>query len=114
MGRTGLKVSELCLGTMTFGKYTDLREAERLVDFSLNAGINFIDTADAYGAGESESYLGRVLKDRRDDIVLATKLFNPMGPGINDSGMSRVRIFKALESSLQRLKTDYILSLIHI
>ncbi len=108
MGRTGLKVSELCLGTMTFGKYTDLKEAERMVDLSFDAGINFIDTADAYGGGESEEYLGKILKSRRDNAVLATKFFNPMGPGINDSGMSRVRIFKAIEASLRRLQTDYI------
>ena len=82
MGRTGLKVSELCLGTMTFGKYTDLEEAKRMVDFSFDAGINFIDTADAYGGGESEEILGKILKERRDDVVLATKFFNPMGRGL--------------------------------
>lgn len=108
MGRTGLKVSELSLGTMTFGTYTDPQEAGRMVDLSIDAGINFIDTADVYGGGESESILGGTLKGRRGDMVLATKFFNPMGPGINDSGMSRVRIFKAVEASLRRLKTDYV------
>jgi len=108
MGRTGLKVSELSLGTMTFGTYTDVAEADRMLGLSFDSGINFIDTADAYGRGQSEEMLGKLLGARREDSVLATKFFNPMGPGINDSGMSRVRIFKAIEASLRRLKTDYI------
>jgi len=108
MGRTGLKVSELCFGSMTFGQYTDEAEADKMVNLAIDAGINFIDTADGYGAGASEDYLGRILKGKRDDLVLATKFFNPMGTGVNDSGMSRVRIFKALEASLKRLQTDYV------
>ena len=108
MGRTGLKVSELSLGTMTFGTYTDFDEAERMLDLSFDAGINFIDTADAYGGGQSEEMLGKLLGARREEAILATKFFNPMGTGINDSGMSRVRIFKAIEASLKRLRTDYI------
>ena len=108
MGRTGLKVSELSLGTMTFGTYTDIEEAERMLGLSFDAGINFIDTADAYGGGRSEEILGELLGARREDAILATKFFNPMGSGVNDSGMSRVRIFKAIEASLRRLKTDYI------
>jgi len=103
-----LKVSELSLGTMTFGTYTDVAEAERMLGLSFDAGINFIDTADAYGGGQSETMLGKLLGARREEAVLATKFFNPMGPGINDSGMSRARIFKAIEASLKRLKTDYI------
>ncbi len=108
MGRTGLKVSELCFGSMTFGQYTDEAEADKMVHLAIDAGINCIDTADGYGAGAAEDYLGRVLKGKRDDLILATKFFNPMGPGVNDSGMSRVRVFKALEASLRRLRTDYI------
>ena len=108
MGRTGLKVSEVCLGTMTFGHSTDEREAKRIVDLAFDAGINFFDTADSYGGGESEVITGKALKGRRRDAVIATKFFNPMGPGPNDSGMSRVRIMNAVEDSLQRMQTDYI------
>ena len=108
LGRSGLKVSEICLGTMTFGLYTDKAEADRMVGLSMDAGINFIDTADAYVGGKSETILGQVLNKRRDDLVLATKFFNPMGPGPNDSGWSRSHLMKAVEDSLKRLKTDYI------
>jgi aryl-alcohol dehydrogenase-like predicted oxidoreductase len=108
MGRTGLKVSELCLGTMLFGSTTDEAEANRILDMSLEAGINFIDTADAYANTESEKILGRALKERRQEVILATKFFNPMGSGPNDSGMSRVYIMRALEASLKRLQTDHV------
>ena len=108
MGRSGLKVSEICLGTMTFGHGADLAEAKRMVDLSLDAGVNFFDTADSYGNGESEVFLGQALEGRRRDVVVATKFFNPMGSGPNDSGMSRVHIMNAIEDSLRRLKTDYV------
>ena len=108
MGRTGLKVSEICLGTMTFGTSTDTDEAQQMVDRAIDAGINFFDTANSYGGGESEISLGKALKGKRDGLVVATKLFNPMGPGPNDSGMSRVHIMRAIEASLQRLQMDYI------
>ena len=108
MGRSGLKVSELCLGTMTFGHGADEAEAGRMVDLALEAGINFFDSADSYGAGESERLLGKALKGRRRGAVVATKFFNPMGPGPNDSGMSRVHIMDAIEESLGRLQTDYV------
>ncbi len=108
LGRTGLKVSELCLGTMTFGYGTDLADAKRMVDASLSAGINFFDTANAYGGGLSEEYLGKALKGHRREAIVATKFFNPMGPGINDSGMSRVNVFNAIEDSLRRLQMDYV------
>ncbi len=108
MGRTGLKVSELCLGTMTFGHSTDESEAQKIVDLALDAGINFFDTADSYGNGDSEVLTGKTLKGRRRDAVVASKFFNPMGPGPNDSGMSRVRIFNAVEDSLKRLQMDHI------
>ena len=108
MGRSGLKVSEICLGTMTFGHGTDQAEANRLVDLALAAGVNFFDTANTYGNGQSEILLGNALKGRRRDVILATKFFNPTGPNPNDSGMSRVHILRALEDSLARLQTDYI------
>ena len=108
MGRTGLKVSEICLGTMTFGKSTDAEEAGNIVQLALDAGINFFDTADGYADGASEIMLGNALQGRRRDAVIASKFFNPMGPGPNDSGMSRLHIMHAVEDSLQRLQTDYI------
>src|SRR2546421_12663913 len=79
VGRSGLKVSELCLGTMTFGHGTDEGEAQRIVDLARDAGVNFFDTANSYGNGESEALLGKALKGRRRDAVVATKFFNPMG-----------------------------------
>ncbi len=108
MGRSGLKVSEICLGTMTFGHSTDETEANRIVDLAFDAGINFVDTANSYAGSQSEAITGRTLKGRRDKVVLATKFTNPMGPGPNDSGMSRVHIMQAIEGSLRRLQTDYV------
>lgn len=108
MGRTGLKVSEICLGTMTFGHGTELDEAKRMVAAALERGVNFFDTADSYGGGQSEQMLGKALQGRRAEAVVATKFFNPMGPGPNDSGMSRVHIMQAVEASLQRLQMDYV------
>jgi aryl-alcohol dehydrogenase-like predicted oxidoreductase len=108
LGRSGLKVSEICLGTMTFGHGTDADEAEHLVSAALDAGVIFFDTADGYSDGASEAMLGRALGARRRDVVIATKVFSPMGPGPNDSGMSRLHIVRAVEDSLRRLGTDYI------
>ena len=108
MGRSGLKVSEVCLGTMTFGHGTDEAEAKRMVDLSFDAGVNFFDTANSYAEGQSEILLGNALKGRRRDAVVATKFFNPMGSGPNDSGMSRVHIMQAIEDSLERLQMDYV------
>jgi len=108
MGRSGLKVSELCLGTMTFGHSTDEAEAKRIVDRALDVGINFFDTANSYADSRSETILGNTLKERRRDAIVATKFVNPMGPGPNDSGMSRVHIMQAVEDSLRRLQMDYI------
>ena len=108
MGRTGLKVSEFCLGTMTFGHSTDETEAKKMVDLCFDAGVNFFDTADGYSSGQSEIVLGKALKGRRKGAVVATKFFNPMGPGPNDSGMSRVHIMQAIEDSLTRLQMDYV------
>lgn len=108
MGRSGLKVSEICLGTMTFGHGADERESERIVDTALDAGLNFFDTANTYNAGVSETILGTVLRGRRRQAVIASKVFNPTGIGPNDSGMSRVHIMHAVEDSLRRLQTDYL------
>lgn len=108
LGSTGLKVSEVCLGTMTFGKGASKDEAKRMVDVALDAGVNFFDTADSYGGSESENFLGRALKGRSRDVVVATKFFNPMGKGPNDSGMSRVHIMNSIEDSLSRLQMDHV------
>jgi aryl-alcohol dehydrogenase-like predicted oxidoreductase len=108
VGRTGLKVSEICLGTMTFGHGTDKDEAKRIVERAVEAGVNFFDTANGYSNGQSETILGEIVKGHRNDLVIATKVFNPMGVGPNDSGMSRVHIMHAIEDSLKRLQTDYI------
>ena len=108
MGRSGLKVSELCMGTMTFGHGTEEKEAKRMADMARDAGVNFFDTANSYGDAQSEVLLGKALKGRRRDAVVATKFFNPMGDGPNDSGMSRVHIMQAIEDSLERLQMDYV------
>ncbi len=108
MGRTGLKVSEICLGTMTFGQGTDEAEARKMVDLAFDAGINFFDTANGYADGRSETILGNILKGRRQDAIVASKVFNPMGKKLNDSGMSRVHIMQAIEDTLTRLQMDYL------
>jgi len=108
MGQSGLKVSEICLGTMTFGHGTDQAEATRIVELARDSGVNFFDTANAYGNGQSEIMVGNALKGKRREAIVATKFFNPMGPGPNDSGMSRVHIMQAIEDSLRRLQMDYI------
>jgi aryl-alcohol dehydrogenase-like predicted oxidoreductase len=108
MGRSGLKVSEICLGTMTFGHGTGEAEAKRMVDLAIEAGVNFFDTANTYGNSQSEILIGKALKGRREDAIVATKFFNPTGPGPNDSGASRVHIMKAIENSLRRLQMDYV------
>lgn len=108
LGASGLKVSELCLGTMTFGQSTDYAEATSILDAALACGVNFLDTANSYADSRSESMLGELLGTRRQDLVVATKFFNPMGTGINDSGMSRRHILQSVEASLGRLRTDWI------
>ena len=116
LGYTGLRVSALALGTMTFGgqgKFayvgeTDVAEASHIVDRAIEGGVNFIDTADVYSNGRSEEILGEILQGRRDDIVLATKARFAMGGGQNDAGLSRRYLIKACEASLRRLQTDYI------
>src|SRR3954454_21600838 len=110
LGRTGAQVSKLCLGTMMFGVWgnTDHDDSVRIIHRALDAGINFVDTADVYSAGESEEIVGKALKGRRDDFVLATKFFMPMGEDPNRRGGSRRWIVRAVEDSLRRLGTDWI------
>jgi aryl-alcohol dehydrogenase-like predicted oxidoreductase len=108
LGDTGLMVSELCLGCMTFGREADEEASKGLVARFLEAGGNFIDTADVYSKGISEEITGRALKGVRDDVVLATKVFFPMGEGPNDTGLSRKHVTQGCEDSLRRLGTDYI------
>jgi aryl-alcohol dehydrogenase-like predicted oxidoreductase len=110
LGRTGVQVSKLCLGTMMFGAWgnTDHDDSIRIIHRALDAGINFVDTADVYSAGESEEILGKALKGRRDDVVLATKFFVPMGDDPNRRGGSRRWIITEVENSLRRLGTDHI------
>lgn len=108
LGNSGLKVSEICLGTMTFGNGADEAETARMVHAALDAGVNFFDTANSYVGGVSETMLGKALKGRRPNAVVGSKVFNPMGAGANDSGMSRLHIKQAVEDSLRRLQTDYL------
>ena len=108
LGASGLKVSKLWLGTMMFGDQTDAAEAANIVAATRDAGINAIDTANAYAGGESERITGQLIKTDRARWVLATKLANPMGPGPNERGLSRVHIMSAVDASLQRLDTDWV------
>jgi aryl-alcohol dehydrogenase-like predicted oxidoreductase len=114
LGRTGLKVSRICLGTMNFGSKTSEEESHRIMDRALELGINFFDTADRYGGeagvGATESIIGRWLErtGNRDRIVLATKFFGPMGSGANDEGLSAYHMRQAADASLTRLRTDRI------
>src|SRR5438067_1662999 len=110
LGRTGISVSTYCLGTMMFGAWgnPDVDECVAMVDISLDAGINFVDTADVYDHGVSEEILARALRGRRDDVVLATKFNNPMGDDPNMRGNSRRWIVRAVEDSLRRLGTEWI------
>jgi aryl-alcohol dehydrogenase-like predicted oxidoreductase len=118
LGRTGLKVSKVALGTMAFGRWIDERRSAEVLDAALDAGITLIDTADVYGkgsdsgnpleSGQSETILGNLLGARRHNIILATKVHGRVGSGPNDQGQSRYHIIRAVEDSLRRLKTDYI------
>jgi aryl-alcohol dehydrogenase-like predicted oxidoreductase len=108
LGSSGIKVSQICLGTMTFGGPTDEAQAGRIVEHACNAGVNFIDTANAYADGRSEEVVGRCLKGKRDRWVVATKLSNQMGPGANDRGLTRLHVARAVDASLRRLQSDHI------
>jgi 1-deoxyxylulose-5-phosphate synthase len=116
-GNTGMKVSRLCLGTMTYGKPTkrwqwalNEEQSRPFIQKALELGINFFDTADMYSYGTSEEVLGTALKDfaKRDDVVIATKVFNQMSQSPNDGGLSRKHIMSSIDASLRRLKTDYV------
>ncbi|MGZ8620946.1 MAG: aldo/keto reductase [Actinomycetota bacterium] len=110
LGGTGVRVSTHCLGTMMFGASgnPDVEDCLRIIHAALDGGINFVDTADVYSAGESEQIVGRALRGRRDDVILATKVHGGMGSGVNDWGNSRVWIMREVENSLRRLETDHI------
>ena len=116
LGRTGLKVSRICLGMMSYGDpgwrdwVLPLDESRPFVKRALEAGINFFDTADVYSLGASEEITGQLLKEfaRREDVVIATKVFNPMGDGPNERGLSRKHIMASIDASLKRLGTDYV------
>lgn len=116
-GNTGMKVSRICLGTMTYGRPTDRwpwaleeEQSRPFIKKALEMGINFFDTADVYSYGASEEVVGTALKDfaKRDEIVLATKVYNPMSADPNDTGLSRKHIMSSIDNSLKRLKTDYV------
>ncbi len=108
LGRSGIRVSTLCLGTMTFGGATDAATAERITAKARDAGVNFIDTADQYNDGRSEEVTGRAIARERDRWLLASKVCNPMGTGPNERGLSRKWVMAAAEASLKRLGSDYI------
>ena len=103
LGRSGMKVSEICLGTMMFGGPTDEAEARRIIDHALEHGVNFIDTANVYAEGRSEAVIGPAIKAKRDRWVLATKVAQPTGPAVTDRGLSRRHVMQAVEASLKRL-----------
>jgi aryl-alcohol dehydrogenase-like predicted oxidoreductase len=109
LGQSGLRISTLTLGSMMFGEQTSTEESLRIIDKAWDQGINFIDTADVYGAGRSEEIVGEAITARRDDWVLATKVgYGPAGGSPNSSGLSRKHIFNAIDASLTRLGTDYV------
>jgi aryl-alcohol dehydrogenase-like predicted oxidoreductase len=106
LGRTGVRVSSLCLGTMSFGTTADEAASARLYRAARDAGIDVVDTADVYGEGRSEEILGRLIAGERDRLVIASKVFGRTGPGPNDRGLSRRHVTRAVEASLRRLGTD--------
>src|SRR5471030_349079 len=108
LGRTGVSVSELCFGTMSFGGDADEATSAAMYKAVRDAGINFFDSANEYNKGESEKILGRLAKEHRDDLVITTKCFNPIRPDVNARGGSRRHIVQAVEASLKRLQTDRI------
>ncbi|MEI8143921.1 MAG: aldo/keto reductase [Alphaproteobacteria bacterium] len=108
LGRSGLQVTPICLGTMRFGGATDEAHSKAIIASAREAGVNFSDTADVYNEGASEEVVGRAIKGDRDHWVLATKAANAMGPGPNECGLSRKWLMKAADASLKRLGTDYI------
>ncbi len=108
LGRTGIKVSQLCFGTMSFGKEADAGMAEKMFGFCRDKGINFFDCADVYNEGEAEKILGRLTKGCREEVVITSKVYFPTGKDVNSRGAARYHIMNAVESSLKRLQTDRI------
>ena len=108
LGDTGIQVSALCMGTMTFGKEADKQAAAAIFNRCRDGGVNFFDCADAYNKGVSEEMLGEFMAGCRDELIITSKVYGQMGPSINDRGLSRRHIIMAAEASLKRLKTDYI------
>ena len=108
LGRAGVKVSPLCLGTMMFGGPTNEKDSIRIIHRALDAGINFMDTANVYNDGESERVIGKAVRSNREKWIIATKVHGSMGDDVNQSGSHRVNIMSAVEASLKRLGTDYI------
>jgi len=106
LGRTGVQVSQLCFGTMSFGGDADQSASAAMYKACRDAGINFFDCADQYNKGKSEEILGGLMKGHRDDLVITTKCFNPMGEDVNARGTSRRHVIRAVEASLKRLQTD--------
>jgi len=112
LGRAGVKVSRICLGCMSFGNSAEwmleIDEVRPIIRKALDLGINFFDTANVYSRGRSEEIVGELLKDYREDVVIATKVYGKMGEGPNDRGLSRLHILRQIEGSLERLQTDYV------
>src|SRR5690348_12681101 len=106
LGTTGVRVSRLCFGTMSFGGDADEAESARMYRAVRDAGINFFDTADQYNDGRAETILGKLMRGHRDDLVVATKCFNPVGPDVNARGSSRRHVSRAIDASLERLGTE--------
>ena len=106
LGRTGVQVSQLCFGTMSFGGDADEAASAEMFKAARDIGINFFDTADQYSKGRSEEILGKLARGAREELVIATKCFNPTGPDLNAKGNSRRHLTRALEASLKRLQTD--------
>src|SRR6185503_1977486 len=106
LGRTGVQVSELCFGTMSFGGDADEAASGAMYKACRDAGINFFDSADQYSKGKSEEILGKLMRGHRDELVVTTKGFNPTGEDVNARGTSRRHIVRAVEASLKRLQTD--------
>lgn len=108
LGRSGLKVSAVGLGTNQFGNKVDLETTQRILDGALELGVNLLDTADVYASGRSEEFIGKAIRDRRDQFIIATKVRHKMGDGPNDTGASRQHIMQGIEASLRRLQIDTI------
>ena len=112
LGRTGMKVSRICLGCMSFGNQQawmlEIDRARPILEKAFDLGVNFFDTANVYSNGRSEEILGEVFKDRRSDVILATKVYSEMGKGPNERGLSRLHIIQQIEGSLKRLRTDHV------